>query len=84
MSNLNSLPQNLRGTIAALRATIAHFDESQDFASSDPALVTLKSLLLTRIAELEALQPSAAAASYADESCATLPEIDPPAPSLPE
>lgn len=83
MSNLNPLPSDLHSTIAAPRATVVHLNQSRDFAADDPALVTLKSLLLTRIAELEALH-SAGTASDADASSAILPEIDTLAPSLPE
>lgn len=79
MSNSNSLPSDLQLTIAALRGTIVQLEESGQFALDDPALVTLKSLLLTRIAELEALHATATA-SDADASSAALPAIDPPAP----
>jgi hypothetical protein len=79
MSNSNSLPSDLQLTIAALRGTIVQLEQSGQFAPDDAALVTLKSLLLTRIAELEALH-SAATASDGEASSAALPAIDPPAP----
>ena len=79
MSNSNSLPSDLQLTIAALRGTIVQLEQSGQFAADDPALVTLKSLLLTRIAELEALH-AAATASDAVASSAALPATDPPAP----
>lgn len=83
MSNNHSLPSDLQNTIAALRATILHLEQSGDFAADDPALVTLKGLLLTRIEQLETLH-SATTASGPDASSAALPAIDPPAPTRTE
>ena len=83
MSNTNPLPSHLHSTIEALRGTIVQLEQSGQFAPDDPALVTLKSLLLSRIAELEALH-SAAAASDAQAAPVDLPAIDPAATTRPE
>jgi hypothetical protein len=42
-------------TIEALRATLAQVEQQTDLAPDDPSLATLKSILLQRIAELQAI-----------------------------
>ena len=47
-------------TVEALRATLAQVEQMSDFAPDDPSLTTLKSILLQRIAELQAVGEAAA------------------------
>jgi hypothetical protein len=47
-------------TIEALRATLAQVEQQTDLAPDDPSLATLKSILLQRIAELQAVDAAAA------------------------
>lgn len=61
-------------TIEALRATLAQVEQMSDFAPDDPSLITLKSILLQRIAELQAVGEAAAmqqAEQLAPESAVT-------------
>jgi hypothetical protein len=46
-------------TIEALRATLAQVEQQTDLAPDDPSLVTLKSILLQRVAELQAVDEAA-------------------------
>jgi hypothetical protein len=46
-------------TIEALRAMLAQVEQQTDLAPDDPSLVTLKSILLQRVAELQAVDEAA-------------------------
>ena len=47
-------------TIEALRVTLAQVEQQTDLAPDDPSLVTLKSILLQRIGQLQAVDEAAA------------------------
>src|SRR4051794_12340294 len=48
------------GTIEALKATLAQIEQTPELALNDPSLLMLKSILLQRIAELQAVGEAAA------------------------